>query len=355
MNRRSRWLVLGATVLAVGGFAVVGLRAGSAPGSPPPLPTLSIDDADALQYQAINTIMTFQVTLSAASTSTVTVDWATRAGDAKLLPPGGNAEEHEDFAPGAGTINFAPGETSKTIDVTILGEQGTLSEPDEYFSVDLSSPNGATIEHGTGVGTIHFTAVPPPDHVNVQPLGGDQGQCVVKVGSLACVPLASETQLPIDQVLLVDPGTGAVNLRGTYEGTATFKGTPFGVNEKDIPTTGAAVVRPVIVVQLLGGHWAICRTRSKASAGGSRSLAIALKPKGKPIRRLYGHGHGHFRTRGRYSAGTVRGTTWSTIDYCNGTLIRVTRGIVDVFDFILKRHIKVYAGHSYFASPSKKK
>jgi hypothetical protein len=352
-KRRSRRLLLAITVLVAGSIAVVSLRTGSAPGSPPPLPTLSINDAAAVQYQAITTTMTFTVTLSAASTSPVTVDWATRPGDNKLLPPGQAAEENEDFAPGAGTLTFAPGETSKTIDVTLNGEQGVVFEADEYFSLDLSSPNGATLARGTGVGTIHFTAVPPPDHVNVQPLGGDQGQCVVKTGSLACVPLTGETQLPIAQVLLVDPGTGAINLRGTYEGAATFKGTPFGVQEQDTPTTGAAVVRPVIVVKLLGGHWAICHTRSKASAG--RSLAVALKPKGTPVRRLFGRGHGHFRTRGRYSAGTVRGTTWSTIDYCNGTLIRVSRGIVDVFDFVLKRHIKVYAGHSYFASPSKNK
>jgi hypothetical protein len=309
-----------------------------------------------LQYQAITTTMTFTVTLSAASSSPVTVDWATRPGDAKLLPPEANAEENEDFAPASGTLTFAPGETSKTIDVTINGEQGVLGEVDEYFSVDLSNPNGATLGRGTGVGTIHFTVIPPPDHVNVQPLGGDQGQCIVKTGSLDCVPLSGETQLPIEQVLLVDPGTGSINLRGTYEGAATFAGTPFGVQEKDTPGTGAAVVRPVIVVKLLGGHWAVCHKRSAASASGSRSLAVALKHKGKPVRLLFGRGHGQFRTRGRYSAGTIRGTIWSTIDYCNGTLIRVSRGVVDVFDFVLKRHFKVHAGHSYFAAaPTKNK
>jgi hypothetical protein len=50
----------------------------------------------------------------------------------------------------------------------------------------------------------------------------------------------------------------------------------------------------------------------------------------KRVRRLWGDGKGRFRTRGRYGAGTVRGTKWLTKDRCDGTLVRVVRGRVAV-------------------------
>jgi hypothetical protein len=58
---------------------------------------------------------------------------------------------------------------------------------------------------------------------------------------------------------------------------------------------------------------------------------------------------GRFRTRGRFSAGTVRGTQWTTTDRCDGTLTVVQRGAVSVFDFGLRTTILVHAGHSYLA------
>src|SRR5689334_5075105 len=44
-------------------------------------------------------------------------------------------------------------------------------------------------------------------------------------------------------------------------------------------------------------------------------------------RRLWGKGKGRFRTRGRRSSATVRGTTWLVYDQCNGaTYNKVTKG-----------------------------
>ncbi len=65
--------------------------------------------------------------------------------------------------------------------------------------------------------------------------------------------------------------------------------------------------------------------------------------------RLFGNGKGRFRTTGRHSAATVRGTIWLTEERCDGTLTRVTRGIVSVRDFARKKTISVRAGNSYLA------
>jgi hypothetical protein len=48
---------------------------------------------------------------------------------------------------------------------------------------------------------------------------------------------------------------------------------------------------------------------------------------------LWGHdNHGRFRTRGRNSVATVRGTTWSMTETCHGTVTTVLSGTVDVMD-----------------------
>ncbi len=67
------------------------------------------------------------------------------------------------------------------------------------------------------------------------------------------------------------------------------------------------------------------------------------------MRLLRATGKGHFRTQGRYSAATVRGTTWTVTDRCDGTFITVTRGTVAVLDLVKRKTIMVHAGKSYLA------
>jgi len=61
--------------------------------------------------------------------------------------------------------------------------------------------------------------------------------------------------------------------------------------------------------------------------------ATASARRKKRVRRLWGDGKGAFRTAGRYSAATVRGTRWLTEDRCDGTVTRVVRGEVEVDAF----------------------
>jgi hypothetical protein len=61
-----------------------------------------------------------------------------------------------------------------------------------------------------------------------------------------------------------------------------------------------------------------CRRHAHAAA------VAAKKPK---TRKLWGSGHGSFRTKGQYSAATVRGTEWLVQDSCAGTLTRVAHGV----------------------------
>jgi hypothetical protein len=65
-------------------------------------------------------------------------------------------------------------------------------------------------------------------------------------------------------------------------------------------------------LELTGGDFSVC---SAARAAGTHLSAAANKR-----RSLFGSAHGRFRTRGRNSSATVRGTEWLTEDRCNGTV-----------------------------------
>jgi Calx-beta domain len=106
-------------------------------------PSLSISDATVTEGSGGPATATFTVSLAPTSTSAVTVNYATADG---------TATAGSDYVASSGTVSFAPGETTKTIAVAILGD--SVPEPDETFFVNLSSPAGATVLDGQGVGTI---------------------------------------------------------------------------------------------------------------------------------------------------------------------------------------------------------
>ena len=89
--------------------------------------------------------------------------------------------------------------------------------------------------------------------------------------------------------------------------------------------------------------------RCGSSASGVRANASRLSR--RAIRRLRGRARGRYRTRGRHSAATVRGTVWTVTDRCDGTLTTVKRGKVAVRDFRLQKRVILTAGKRYLARP----
>ncbi len=109
---------------------------------PPAAPTLAISSVSALESAGT---FVFTVTLSAASSSRVTVRFGTANGTATAGKTG-------DYTATSGTLTFNPGETSKTIAIAVRND--TLIETDETFFINLSRASGATIDVGRGTGTI---------------------------------------------------------------------------------------------------------------------------------------------------------------------------------------------------------
>lgn len=90
-------------------------------------------------------------------------------------------------------------------------------------------------------------------------------------------------------------------------------------------------------LRLVGGRSveALCGSHARGAAVEARIAANS-----QVLRLLRASAHGHFRTVGRYSAATVRGTEWQTIDRCDGTLTVDTEGDVETttgtLTFLLK-------------------
>jgi hypothetical protein len=71
----------------------------------------------------------------------------------------------------------------------------------------------------------------------------------------------------------------------------------------------------------------------------------------KVLDSLWGTAKGKFVTRGRYASAAVRGTVWHTVDRCDGTLVVVRRGVVDVRDLKRGTTTSVRAGHRHLVTP----
>jgi Calx-beta domain len=104
-------------------------------------PEISVGDTSTYETN-FDTFASVDVTLSAPSDEPVTVKWATADGTAGS----------EDYVPAAGTVTFAPGQTTARVGALIKGD--ALDEPDETFFVDLFDPDHASIERGRGTVTI---------------------------------------------------------------------------------------------------------------------------------------------------------------------------------------------------------
>jgi len=91
------------------------------------------------------------VTLSAASASTVTVNYATA---------NGTATAGSDYQTSSGTVTFTPGQTAQTVLVPVNGD--TTVELNETFVVNLSTPAERNDPRRSGAGDDHPTTTQPP-------------------------------------------------------------------------------------------------------------------------------------------------------------------------------------------------
>ena len=106
-------------------------------------PQVSIADGSVTEGTGGTGTLTLTVTLSAPSPQEVTVQFATADG---------SASAPADYGATSGTVTFAPGETSKTLSITV--QRDALDESDEAFTAALSGAIDGTIGDGAATATI---------------------------------------------------------------------------------------------------------------------------------------------------------------------------------------------------------
>jgi hypothetical protein len=116
-------------------------------------------------------------------------------------------------------------------------------------------------------------------------------------------------------------------------------------------TQKAQFYEGIFKVTQSGSVTELALTQALASCGKARAAATSKAKK----RHLWGDGKGSFRTTGKYSSATVRGTKWLVEDSCSGTLTEVAKGVVAVRDEVRRKTVLVKAGKRYLAKPKSKR
>jgi len=167
------------------------------------------------------------------------------------------------------------------------------------------------------------------------------------------VPFTGAANIPVGSQLDTSRGrvalTSAADTGGAKTQTSDFYQGRFQVKQS-VPKTKPKKPKALITDLVMKGQ--IARSQC-APLKGARAAAVDAKKKKGPksvLGKLWGSGKGKFRTDGKYSSATVRGTIWLVQDECDGTLTKVRRGVVSVRDIKRKKTVKVKAGHSYLAS-----
>ena len=106
-------------------------------------PTVTVNDLVITEGDNGTTEAVFTITLDSASSKEITVDYSTVDGDAVA---------GDDYEAATGTITFAPGETTKTIAVTVTGDN--LDELDEAFFLNLDNVVNGTVDNTQASATI---------------------------------------------------------------------------------------------------------------------------------------------------------------------------------------------------------
>jgi hypothetical protein len=241
---------------------------------------------------------------------------------------GGTAPGQAGTAPGqAGTASGQAGTTPGQAAMTPA--QGTTTTPADPLAAPVPVPPAAPPVIGESMG--------------VQPVAGD-----VKIRlphSSGYVPLSAAGSVPSGAT--VDARGGTIVLRTAVDAAghtqaARIRGAVFEVRQ---PKDGKGMTDLI----LHGGRPQGCPARGSAAMARAAVAPIA-KSKPRTSGGLWAQDdHGRFRSRGRNSAATVRGTEWITTETCAGTVTKVVKGAVDVFDRHTKHTVRVRAGHSYLA------
>ncbi len=163
------------------------------------------------------------------------------------------------------------------------------------------------------------------------------GQILIKEpGEETFATLEEVTTVPVGTQ--IDASKGAVRMTSATDDGGTQSG-EFSQGGFEVSQDAEA---SEVTLALRGGDFSECRTkaaeRDQSTVGGPE------------IRKLFVKADGNFRTEGRFAAAAIRGTEFTAVDACFGTLTAVTEGDVVVTDLTAGERIELSAGEDYWAA-----
>jgi len=210
----------------------------------------------------------------------------------------------------------------------------------------LAAPSlGKTVNAQPISGKV-FVALPVTGHASslagLEPVAGLQAAVQSTHKGLHFIPLTEPRQLPVGTIF--DTVAGVARIATAAAAKGKLQSGNFGAGIFKL--LQARKLKGLTELDIMDAHSArqVCATLGKKKA-------IVAKLSSKVLGHLTGSAHGHFTTRGQYSAATVRGTVWGVLNRCDGTLTRVTRGVVTVRDFVRRKTITLFTGQHYLARP----
>jgi hypothetical protein len=176
-------------------------------------PTLSVSDVTVTEGDTQSVTARFNVRLSAPSNLPVSIDYQTRDD---------SAIDGVDYLGGSGTLTFAPGQTTQTVDITIPGDR--YDEPNRVFYLDLSNPTNAFLSGGVATlsakGTINDNDAAPSIRIDgpYSVAEGDDGS----VQQTFQLTLSAESAWPVSVQVKTTNGTASV-ADNDYEAIAPYR------------------------------------------------------------------------------------------------------------------------------------
>ena len=134
------------------------------------LPQLDFTDLSVTEGNSGSKLATLPFSLSKAASDTVSVDYTTL--DV-------TATAGSDYTALSGTLSFAPGETRKSLSISIAGD--TVMEPNETFRLLLSNPNGLELPRTLAIATLVNDDKPKIAIANASIREGNSGNTQVQV------------------------------------------------------------------------------------------------------------------------------------------------------------------------------
>jgi hypothetical protein len=224
-----------------------------------------------------------------------------------------------------------------------------VHEGTDKLSAFVDTNKNFTSDQGEPTGSASVVwALPAPEQgetANIEPVSGrvritikqNRNGKVVAAGSEV---LKDARQVPLATVIDTRRGrvrmTTASNNKGDVQ-----KGEFYG----GVYTTTQSATSTRPITELRMSESLICQSSTRGKVTEARARR----------RHLWGNARGRYRTRGRYSTATVRGTIWIQKDSCNTTTTAVRQGVVIVKDLVKRKNVRVKAGKTYTARKSRRR